>query len=273
MSGVMTMVARMKNDGLIRHLRKWGLKTSGQKNWKSRGRPYNLYPRGILVHHDASSTSSGNWGALNIVRDGRAGLPGPLSQFVLGRDGQVMVVAAGYANHAGYGGPKAGVPKDQGNTYLIGIEAANNGIGEKWSNKQLNAYYRLCAALMDWLGIKDVNKVIGHKEWTSRKIDPAGINMDHFRKQVQKALNDGPSVKTVRLSRLKPGKRNKDIKLVKQRLKKKGFYRAAGMTNFFGSSFENAYAKYQASIGYKGSDARGMPDRKSLQKLGFEVKK
>ena len=268
----MKMVARMKNDGFLDHLIRWGLDVEGKDGWRTRGRPYNFYPRGVLVHHTASGAQSGNFASENIVTFGRSDLPGPLSQILLGRDGKVKVIAAGYSNHAGYGGPHQGIPANMGNTYLIGIEAENNGLGEPWSKQQLNAYYRLCAALLDWINVKDVNKVFAHKEWASgRKIDPAGINMDYFRSQVQKALDQGPSVKTVSLSRLKPGKRNYHVKLVKRRLRQKGFFKAKNMTNFYGSSMANAYARFQQSLGYSGRDANGTPGKISLQKLGFKV--
>lgn len=267
------MATKMKNVGLVNHLRRWGLKVQEKDGWRFRGRPYNFYPRAIIAHHTASPATSGNFASEQVVTFGRSDLPGPLCQFLLGRDGTVKIIAAGYANHAGYGGPKAGIPENQGNTYSIGIEAENNGTGEPWSKQQLNAYYRLCAALLVWLGKKDVNLVIGHKEWApGRKIDPAGINMDHFRSQVKAALNQGASVKTVRLSRLKPGKRNRDVLLVKRRLKRKGFYHGDKLSNFFGSSLSDSYARWQKHLGYHGKDADGLPGRESLQKLGFRVK-
>jgi peptidoglycan hydrolase-like protein with peptidoglycan-binding domain len=37
------------------------------------------------------------------------------------------------------------------------------------------------------------NRVIGHKEWTRRKIDPAPFTMDWFRARVQEALSGQPS--------------------------------------------------------------------------------
>lgn len=268
------MAADLKDIGLVRHLRRWGLRVHEKDGWRHRGRPYNFYPKGIIVHHTASGSQSGNFAAEGIVTFGRSDLPGPLCQFLLGRDGTVKIIADGYANHAGYGSMSGvGIPENQGNTYTIGIEAENNGIGEPWPRKQLQAYYRLCAALMVWIDRKDVDRVFGHKEWTSRKIDPAGIDMNAFRRQVKKAMDQGPSVKTVHLSRLKPGKRNKDIWRVKNRLRRRGFYKAANTTNYFGSSLLNAYAKWQEHLGYDGQDANGIPGRESLQKLGFRVVK
>lgn len=269
---VRTMTTKMKHVGLVNHLRRWGLKVQEKDGWRHRGRPYNFYPRAIIAHHTASGSQSGNFASESVVTFGRSDLPGPLCQVLLGRDGTVKLIAAGYANHAGYGGPRAGIPANQGNTYTIGIEAENNGVGENWSKKQLNAYYRLCAALMVWMGTTDTSKVFGHKEWTSRKIDPAGINMDTFRSNVRKALAQGPSVKTVRLSRLKPGKRNKHVLLVKRRLHRKGLSRGNEKSNYFGKGMLHDYQGWQKRLGYKGEDADGIPGRESLQRLGFRVR-
>lgn len=262
---------KMSKPSLDRHLRNWGLKVETKSGWRDRGRPYAFKPKAVICHHTASSSQSGNFGSENVVTYGRSDLPGPLCQILLGRDGTVKIIAAGYANHAGYGGPHATVPANMGNTYAYGIEAENNGIGEKWSKKQLNAYYRLCAALLDYMDRKDVNRVFGHKEWTSRKIDPAGINMNVFRDRVRAALKHGPSVPTVRLSRLQPGKRNKDVIRLKRHLRRRGFYKAANTTNYYGSSLANAYARYQQHLGYEGKDADGIPGKTSLRKLGFRV--
>jgi N-acetyl-anhydromuramyl-L-alanine amidase AmpD len=121
------------------------------------------------------------------------------------------------------------------------------------------------------MGRKDVNRVFAHKEWApGRKIDPAGIEMDEFRKQVQKALNHGPTVKTVSLSRLQPGKRNTDVVLLKKRLRQKGFYEGSN-GKFFGKNLQRAYAAFQVSLGYSGADADGVPGVKTLRKLGFRV--
>lgn len=267
---VSQMPDRLKNYGLVAHLRKWGLVVEEKDGWRTRGRPYDFNPRAIICHHTASNITSGNMASEGIVTTGRSDLSGPLCQVLLGRDGTVKLIAAGYANHAGYGGPKAGIPENLGNSYSIGIEAENNGIGEPWRTAQLNAYYRLCAALMVWIGTNDVSKVIGHKEWTSRKIDPAGIDMNKFRNEVKKALAQGPSVVTVRLSRLKPGKRNLDVLRVKRRLARRGIA-SSDKSNFFGKELKNDYRAFQMTLGYKGKDADGLPGRTSLEKLGFRV--
>lgn len=256
---------------IVTHLREWGLKVELKAGYKDRGRPYSFRPRGVICHHTASGSLSGNFGSESIVTSGRSDLPGPLCQFLLGRDGTVKVIANGYANHAGYGGPLAGIPENQGNSYTYGIEAENNGVGERWSTAQLNAYYRLCAALLDHMNISDVNRVFGHKEWTSRKIDPAGINMNQFRAEVKKALNEGPSVKTVKAANVRPGKTNIDIRRVKYRLRRKGFFDGKVISKRFTEEFREACKDYQRSIGFKGKDADGLLGKTSLEKLGFRV--
>lgn len=262
----------MTMTNLPAQLKNWGLKVETHDGWENRGRPYAFHPRAIVCHHTASNRNSGNFGSESIVTNGRSDLPGPLCQFLLGRDGTVKIIAAGYANHAGYGGPKAGIPANMGNTYAYGIEAENDGIGEPWSKEQLNAYYRLCAALLDYMGTKDVSKVFGHKEWTPRKIDPSGINMDNFRANVKKALAAGPSAKSVHVSWLQPGKRNIDVLRVKRRLKKRGFFDGQ-MNNYFGKGLRKAYRKWQEHLGYTGHEADGLPGESSLERLGFYVKK
>jgi peptidoglycan hydrolase-like protein with peptidoglycan-binding domain len=120
------------------------------------------------------------------------------------------------------------------------------------------------------MGIDDVKRVFGHKEWApGRKIDPAGIDMDAFRNEVRKALDDGNSAR-IFLKNLKPGDSSPAIRRVKRRLKKKGFFDGPITPNWT-KEFRDAYAEYQKSLGYKGNNANGVPGETSLQKLGFRV--
>lgn len=258
-------------DDLPAHLRRWGLKVEELSGWRFRERPYSFHPKAVICHHTASPSNSGNFGSSNIVAGGRPDLPGPLAQFLLGRDGTVRVISGGYANHAGIGGPRAGIPANMGNTYAWGIEAENNGIGEKWGPVQLNAYYRLCAALLAYMNTTDVSKVFGHKEWTTRKIDPAGIDMNKFRARVKDALAHGPSVVTVHLSRIRPGKSNQEIVRVKRRLHKRGYFKNPKFSTFFGKDLRDAIREFQLAQGWTGADADGIPGQATLNKLGFNV--
>lgn len=183
-----------KYTDLATHLRKWGLKVQEVNGWQTRSSNWSktFAPRGVVVHHTAGPTGGGNYPSYNTVLNGREGLEGPLSQFGLGRDGTVLLFGAHRANHAGVGGPRAGIPKDSGNAYLWGIEAENSGL-QAWPTVQLQAYYRLCAALSAYDKAPfPVSAVMGHKEWApGRKVDPGGINMDTFRANVTKAKNTG----------------------------------------------------------------------------------
>jgi N-acetyl-anhydromuramyl-L-alanine amidase AmpD len=169
---------------LGRELKRNGVKVKKVKGWESRGSG-TFDPRGIIFHHTASSPAGGNAPALGICTHGRSDLPGPLCHFLVGRDGTVYFVAKGRANHAGEGGPLRGIPRDSGNTYTFGVEVENSGVGEPWPEKQKEAIATLYAVLLKRIK-RTPYRLFGHKEWTSRKIDPAGIDMGAFRKRVRK---------------------------------------------------------------------------------------
>lgn len=183
-----------KYTDLATHLRSWGLKVQEVSGWQTRSSNWykTFAPRGVVVHHTAGPVEGGNYPSYNTVLNGRTGLQGPLSQFGLGRDGTVILFCAHRANHAGIGGPLVGIPEDSGNAYLWGIEAENSGT-QAWPAVQLQAYYRLCAALAAYDKAPfPASRVIGHKEWApNRKVDPGGISMSSFRAQVQKAIDLG----------------------------------------------------------------------------------
>jgi N-acetyl-anhydromuramyl-L-alanine amidase AmpD len=155
------------------------------KGWKSRGRPGGMLGvRTITCHHTANGGAKGNYPSLRVVRDGRSGLPGPLAQYGLGRDGTIFVIAAGRCNHAG-----VSRSRDYTNSYAIGIEAEAVGVpGAKgdWPARQLESYARLCRALVDEFSAVQVADVRGHKETCSprgRKSDPS-FSMPSFRSRV-----------------------------------------------------------------------------------------
>lgn len=159
-----------------------GLTVVEVDGWRERGSS-TFNPRGLVCHHTAGPAAGGDAPSLRTVRDGRSDLPGPLSQFVLGRSGTVYVVAAGRANHAGAGGWKG----LSGNTSVFGIEAENNG-SQPWPAVQLDAYRRLAAALARGARF-GAEFVCGHKEWAPRrKPDPHSIDMAAFRARVAALL-------------------------------------------------------------------------------------
>lgn len=168
------------------------LRAAGQQvqevpGWETRGRPYSYYPHGVLWHHTAGPEfehATSRTPSLHIVIEGRAGIPGPLSQTLLAPDGTWYVVAAGYANHAGRGS-YPGI--NRGNPELLGVEAEESGDGD-WVPVQLEALREGTAAIMDFAGW---DLLLGHKEWApTRKVDPAGLNMDQERALIRKMIEE-----------------------------------------------------------------------------------
>ena len=165
---------------LAKVARRTGYPVKEIAGWKRRGRAPMSGVRSIICHHTAGG-SRGNAPSLGVVKNGRPGIPGPLAQIVLGRDGTIYIVAAGRSNHAG----RVSATRYT-NSYAIGIEAENTG-REKWPARQMDAYAKLCRALCDHYKVP-ISQVRGHKEVArpkGRKPDPS-FSMDAFREMVRK---------------------------------------------------------------------------------------
>lgn len=180
-------------DNLPQILRSYGLKVVEVPGWKTRGRPAStggFNPVGVLCHHTATSIS---WLVATVIRllvGGRSDLPGPLCQLALGRDGTVYIIAAGRANHAGKAKSSGTVADGDGNELYIGIEAFNNGVGEKWPAIQYAAYVLLAAVLSVEITKNSANTVRGHKETSiTGKVDPT-FDMDEFRNKVAAKMGE-----------------------------------------------------------------------------------
>lgn len=185
-------------------LRSGGLTVIETPGWKTRGwagRQFAGSPKGVLWHHTATTSARAyKTGAptLNMCIGGRRDLPGPLCNIVFGRAGEVYVTAAGWANHAGRGGPRGSVPRDQGNPWLIGIEMESSGVAPwDWTADQIRVMPYLGAALekaylMDQPAADRLQ--IAHFEWSSMgKIDPAGLpgGIDGLRSAINHVLASG----------------------------------------------------------------------------------
>jgi hypothetical protein len=163
--------------------------------WKSRGHGPQPEVQGIVCHHTAGPAGGGDHPSLAVVRDGRPGLPGPLSQFGLGRSGRIYVIAAGRCWH---NAPSTSPRHD--NSSSLGIEAENNG-SQPWPEVQLDAYR-------------------AHREVNTSKPDPHSIDMTDFRAAVAALIAGAPGpswteeiVKELPLIRL--GDDNYDVKTVR----------------------------------------------------------
>jgi len=171
-------------------LRNAGLDVTEVAGWKTRGHGVMTSVKGILCHHTATPASaSGDYPSLNVVKDGRSDLAGPLSQLGLGRSGKWYVIAAGRSYHAG----KTIDDSIYGNNNAIGIEAeaagnpSTNTGHAAWPEVQYQSYVRGVKALQAAYGVP-TSRVKGHKEAAvplGRKPDP-NFSMDEFRANLDK---------------------------------------------------------------------------------------
>lgn len=181
-------------------LRSAGVAVVEHAGWADNARPGDWGPMaGTIVHHTVVATTEAS---VRACFSGNAALAGPLCHGVIDKSGTVHLVGGGRANHAGSGSgtvlaavrtgadvpAKPGPDTLGGNAHFYGWELVNRGDGaDPWPEAQVTATAKVVAALCRHHGW-NANHVIGHKEWTSRKVDPRGIDMDAFRSSVTKLL-------------------------------------------------------------------------------------
>lgn len=155
---------------------------------------------GVTIHHTAGTGS----GMASFCYNGNSSLPGPLCHDFLAKDGTLYVVGHGRTNHAGSVTPavKAAIIAEQapgnqknigsetedGNDFLFGLEIENLGNGsDPYPAFQYDVAVRWATAHLKHYGWSQ-NSAWGHKEITSRKIDPS-FDMNGFRALVKARLN------------------------------------------------------------------------------------
>lgn len=150
--------------------------------WGSRGHGPMRLTEGVNGHHTGTpETIAGDYPSLRVVRDGRVGLPGPLSHLGLGRSGTIYVIAAGLCYHAG--ASRFGQYVDL-NDEFIGIEAEDSGDG-KWTDAMLDCYPKLVGSLLRYMS-RGVDRYASHRTVAipaGRKPDPAGISDEWMRER------------------------------------------------------------------------------------------
>lgn len=158
-------------------LRAAGVTVIEHDGWQDRARSSGGYADGrpwcVMWHHTASSTSPGNDAAYCATGDDDA----PVCNLIVNRDGSVTVIAAGATNTNGKGYALAFsrgiVPDDSMNTHAVGMEIANNGVGEPYPVAQIDAAFAASVAICAAYGL-DPADVASHHDWApDRKIDPA----------------------------------------------------------------------------------------------------
>lgn len=107
----------------------------------------------------------------------------PIGNFHLDRTGIWTLGAAGASNTNGRGladwHTSRGVipiePSTMGNRMAFAVEAASNGVGERWPKVQADSYFAGLAVLCDELGLDPNRDITTHRGWAgTRKSDPFG---------------------------------------------------------------------------------------------------
>lgn len=248
--------------GLARVARKTGYPVVEVSGWKRRGHGPQPAVKTIVAHHTAGART-GNYPSLRVVRDGRAGLPGPLSHYGIGRDGTIYVIAAGRSWHTG-----RTFQTSQNNNNAIGIEAENTGTGQTWPAAQLDSYVKLCKALIDEFKLP-VSAVQGHKEIASprgRKIDPNFSNPSISMTQFRNAVKAGSWARGVAPS---SSQKKATQKVEKKAASSKNYpTQALKTSNKHTTASHNAWVLLMSRIGYKDKNL-GLALQKWLRKLGY----
>lgn len=160
-------------------LRAAGCNVVEQAGWQTRARSSGGYADGrpwcVMWHHTASAPGTSAASNVSYIISGSP--DAPIANLYLHNDGTFYVCAAGATNTNGKGGPtpfsKGTVPLDSMNTYAIGIEAGNSGVGEAYPQAMIDAYFKGSNALAAAYGLQPTD-LCSHAEYApTRKIDPA----------------------------------------------------------------------------------------------------
>lgn len=187
------MATPLSADRILAALKAEGLTVHEVRSWRTHNRnthgawgPLN----GVILHHTATTDRDSS---IRLCYDGRSDLPGPLCHGVIDKAGEVWLVSAGRANHAGSGDkdvlnaviaesyttrpPAPNQQNADGNVHFYGFECINKGDGkDPWPEVQVQAMVKASAALCRAHGWH-AKSMIGHLEWTDQKIDPRGAQV------------------------------------------------------------------------------------------------
>ncbi|MEW1614317.1 MULTISPECIES: peptidoglycan-binding protein [unclassified Streptomyces] len=279
------MAAPLSADAFARALRAEGVRVTEHSGWRDHNRNHKGAwgpVHGVMLHHTAGTSS------VSFCHRGTTALPGPLCVGVVTKSGLVHLVGYGRTNHAGSGSagvlaavradarlPAPGADTVDGNARFYGFEIENLGDGrDPYPAAQLDAVERLSAALCRAHGWPAAG-VIGHKEWTRRKIDPT-FPMDTMRTRITGRLGKKPAgpAPAPALAAFPGsafftvGSRSPLFTAVGERLVAVGCGRyAEGPGPVWSEADRRSYAAWQRRLGYAGQDADGVPGPSSWAAL------
>lgn len=149
-------------------LARYGVPFTLHRGWDTRGSA-TLAPR-VIVRHATVSNPPRLVPSLDIVRDGRSDVPGPLYNLLGARDNHAHVIAAGRANNAG----KGGIFGVTGNSATLGYAREHTNVArtEGYDADAFEFDARVMAALAD--GHVGADRCVMHWEWAGGRQDPAG---------------------------------------------------------------------------------------------------
>jgi hypothetical protein len=160
-------------------LRAAGIPVVEQDGWQSRARSSGGFADGrpwcVMWHHTASAPGADP--ASDAHYCSYTATDKPITNILLDRTGTAWICAAGATNTNGKGYAhtfsKGTVPDDSMNTYAIGVEIQNSGVGEQYPQVQIDAAFTISLALADAYGLQPTD-ALNHALWApDRKIDPA----------------------------------------------------------------------------------------------------
>lgn len=190
-TGNQTVAAHMRGIAKIAHDR-FGVRVLESPGWTTRGRSSLLVPGFFIAHHTAAQVD-----VTNLLIHGRPDLAGPLCNFELRRDGTLVLIASGRANHAGVASVSSSESYGMEVTGPIPITARGTG-----AFPQYRQYCQVTAAVRLYHGWPGT-RIRGHKEIAQpdgRKPDPAFgsvapapyRDMDRFRTHVAGYVTSSP---------------------------------------------------------------------------------
>lgn len=164
---------------LADELRAAGLSVIEVDGWQYRARSSGGFASGrpvcVMEHHTASGPGSDGWPDANYICFGDE--DAPIANLYVNRAGTVWVCAGGATNTNGKGQSmtfsRGTVPADSMNTWAVGIEVGNDGVGEAWPRVQVDALMLTANTVNRRCGNLPTD-LAGHVHYSpGRKIDPA----------------------------------------------------------------------------------------------------